>query len=79
MQNALRMPTYNDLANLSDTQLIRRIKMAKYDLDEARQRREDTTEKARIYHIFQYEQLKRLKSGEAVLNRQQSPSSPVTD
>jgi hypothetical protein len=66
MQNILKMPDYNDLTNLSNTQLIRRIKMAKYDLDEARQRGENTTEKARIYHVFQREQLKRLKSGEAV-------------
>ncbi len=65
MQNTLKMPSYDELADLSNTELIRRIKTAKDHCDEARQRGESTTEKERIYHVFEHERVKRLKFGEA--------------
>ena len=66
MQNMLKMPAYDDLADLSNAELTRRVKMAKYDLNEAQQRGESTAEKARIYHFFEHERVRRLKLTEAV-------------
>ena len=64
MQNTLKMPFYDDLVDLSNAELTRRVRMAKYDLDQARERGEITTEKTRIYHVFEHERVRRLKIGE---------------
>ena len=66
MQHTLKMPAYDDLADLSNAELTRRIKMAKYELDGAQQRGESTGEKARIYHVFEHERVRRLKLTEAI-------------
>ncbi len=64
MQKTLKMPSYDELADLSHAELIRRVRMAKYDLEQSRERGEVTSEKARIYHILEHERVNRLKFGE---------------
>jgi len=64
MQKTLKMPSHDELVDLSNAELARRTRMAKQDLDQAYERGEMTTEKARIYRIFEYEHVRRLKFGE---------------
>jgi len=61
MQNPIKRPTYNELVELSNGDLIKRIEIAGDALTKARQEHLPTTEKDLIYRVYDNERLKRLK------------------
>ena len=61
MQNPIKRPSYNELVELSNGDLIKRIEIAGDALTKARQEHQATTEKDLIYHVYDNERLKRLK------------------
>ena len=56
-------PTYHELIELSNSELAKRMRLAKVQLSEIRQLGESTTTTERIYFLFLNEWEKRLKIG----------------
>ena len=56
-------PTYRELIELSNSELAKRMQLAKVQLSEVRQLGESTTTTERIYFLFLNEWEKRLKIG----------------
>lgn len=71
--NINHVPTYYELVDLSNGELTDCIKKALENLQAAKKRGEDTTEKEKIYWAFQEERLKRVNLG-----RQQRITLPPT-
>jgi hypothetical protein len=69
MLNLVRMPTRAELIKLSHSELNVCIKFAFYQWQVARLLETDTAESERIYHMYDYEQLKRLDRFEKRLLR----------
>lgn len=63
MTNINRIPTYNELVELSNGDLTACVKKALENLQAAKARGEDTTDKEKIYWAFQEERLKRMNLG----------------
>lgn len=63
MMNINRIPTYNELIELSNGDLTVCVKKALENLQAAKARGEDTTIKEKIYWAFQEERLKRINLG----------------
>jgi hypothetical protein len=59
MLNTLKMPTYNELVGLSDTELTKCIALALGEVDKAEKRHEDMLDKAKIYLAYKNELAKR--------------------
>jgi len=62
-QHMIVSPTYHELIELSNSELAKRMRLAKVQLSEIRQLGESTTTTERIYFLFLNEWEKRLKIG----------------
>ena len=60
MSNLIRMPSEDELAKLSYSELNDCIQVAFYQWQEAIQTGEDTTESEQIFYAYDNEQLRRL-------------------
>jgi hypothetical protein len=54
------MPTKNELAKLSSTELKDCVQVAFYQWQEARRKGRDTKESEKIFEVYDYEHLRRL-------------------
>lgn len=61
MSNLLRMPTADELAELSHYELGECVRAAFFQWQKAIQNGEDPTESKQIFHAYDNEQLKRFK------------------
>jgi hypothetical protein len=59
MLNTLKIPSYNELVGLSDAELIKCVGFALSQLNNAQQQGESTTNKARMYRVYENELAKR--------------------
>ena len=59
MLNILNMPTYNELVELSEAELIKRIGLALGEVDKAEEHHEKMLEKAKVYLAYKNELAKR--------------------
>ena len=60
MKDTIKRPSYNELVELSNGDLIKRIRIAMEALTKAQHDHQATTEKDLIYHAYDDERLKRL-------------------
>ena len=67
MQNPLKRPNYNELVELSNGDLTKRIRTARDVVNKALREHQPTTEKENIWQDFEDERLKRLKLAKGTL------------
>ena len=60
MQNVLKMPTYEELVEMTNGDLIKCLTLALNQLNEAAKEGKSTFEKMSIYDAYEAERLKRL-------------------
>ncbi len=61
MQNILKVPTYEELVEMTNGDLMKRLALALVQLNEAAKEGKNTIEKIKIYKIYETERLKRLE------------------
>ena len=61
MSNILRMPTYEELAEITNGELMKCLALALDQLNETAKEGKSTIEKMNIYGAYEAERLKRLK------------------
>ena len=59
MLNTLKMPNHNELISLPDVELIKRVRLALGQLDNADKQGESTADETRIYQIYKNELARR--------------------
>jgi hypothetical protein len=59
MKNTIKVLTYTELTQLSDSELTKCVGLALSQLDEAVKQGENTIEKAQIYQVYENELAKR--------------------
>ena len=59
MFNFLKMPTYIELIELSDVELVQCVGVALIQVDDAEKHHESTTEKTKIYQAYKNELARR--------------------
>ena len=67
MPNPLKRPTYEELVELTNKELTKRLGIAKEGVDKGLRERHPNTEKEQIYQDFKDELLKRLKFAKGTL------------
>ena len=60
MSNLIRMPSKDELAKLSSTELKECVQVAFYQWQEAKRKGRDTKESEKIFEAYDYEHLNRL-------------------
>ncbi len=63
MNATQKMPTYNELVEISNGDLMNKIKITRSDLLSAVEHSKNANEKQRIYDAFEGERVKRLNLG----------------